>query len=42
MWDDDRVWLPHVLEGKKLKADFFFKEGEIVSKYKMKIFKKLT
>lgn len=33
MWDDDKFWLPHVLTGKKLEADFIFKEGGIVNKY---------
>lgn len=31
MWDDDRFWLPQVLEGKKLKAKFVFEEGEKVT-----------
>lgn len=31
MWDDDKIWLPHVLAGKKLTADFIFKEGEIIN-----------
>jgi len=26
MWDDDKYWLPKVLEGKKLRASFTFKE----------------
>lgn len=30
MWDDDKFWLPKILEGKKVKADFIFKEGEII------------
>jgi len=33
MWDDDKYWLPHILKGKKLKAKFIFKEGEIVDKH---------
>jgi 8-oxo-dGTP pyrophosphatase MutT (NUDIX family) len=28
MWDDDIFWLPKVLNGEKLEADFTFKEGE--------------
>ena len=28
MWDDDKHWLPKVLQGKKLKAKFIFKQGE--------------
>lgn len=37
MWDDDKVWLPKILEGKKLKADFIFKEGEIISSQKVEV-----
>lgn len=37
MWDDDKFWLPLVLKGKKLKADFTFKEGEILSDQNIKI-----
>ena len=37
MWDDDKIWLPQVLSGKKLKADFIFKQGEIIDKHKVKI-----
>lgn len=32
MWDDDHYWLSDVLAGKKIKADFIFKEGEIIDK----------
>ncbi|MDD2697002.1 MAG: 8-oxo-dGTP diphosphatase [Candidatus Pacebacteria bacterium] len=32
MWDDDKIWLPHVLEGKKLEADFIFREGEKIDR----------
>ena len=37
MWDDDKFWLPDVLNGKKLKADFIFKKGEIINKQSIKI-----
>jgi len=37
MWDDDRIWLPQVLAGKKLKADFIFKQGEIIDKHKVEV-----
>lgn len=30
MWDDDKHWLPHILEGKRLKAKFFFDEDDKV------------
>ena len=33
MWDDDKFWLPHILAGKKLEADFIFKEGEKIDKH---------
>jgi len=37
MWDDDRIWLPQVLAGKKLKADFIFKKGEIIDEHKVEV-----
>jgi len=37
MWDDDKFWLPMILEGKKLKAKFVFEEGEKVSEKNVKI-----
>jgi len=37
MWSDDKFWLPKVLDGEKLVGDFFFKEGEIINKYNIKI-----
>jgi 8-oxo-dGTP diphosphatase / 2-hydroxy-dATP diphosphatase len=36
MWDDDKYWLPHILKGEKLEANFIFKEGEIIDKYSIK------
>ena len=33
MWDDDKFWLPRVLNGEKIEANFFFKEGEIIDKH---------
>jgi len=36
MWDDDKHWLPLVLEGKRLKADFIFKKGELIDKKNIK------
>jgi len=41
MWPDDKFWFPKVLNGEKLKADFVFKEGEIISSHIIKIVKKL-
>lgn len=37
MWPDDKFWLPKVLAGEKVKADFTFKEGEIIDSYKIEI-----
>lgn len=39
MWNDDQFWLPHILAGQKIKADFIFKEGEIVSEHKIEVVK---
>ena len=36
MWDDDKLWLPRILKGEKLEADFIFKEGEVINKYDIK------
>ncbi len=36
MWDDDKIWLPHVLTGKKLEADFVFREGEKIDRHEIK------
>lgn len=41
MWDDDKIWLPKILEGKKLKANFVFKEGETIAEQKVEIVKEL-
>ncbi|MCX6718484.1 MAG: 8-oxo-dGTP diphosphatase [Candidatus Staskawiczbacteria bacterium] len=37
MWPDDTHWLPHVLQGKKLEADFLFGEGDKILDYNIKI-----
>ena len=36
MWDDDKFWLPHILKGEKIEADFTFKEGEILNNQNIK------
>ena len=41
MWDDDKFWLPEVLAGKKIKAEFIFKEGEMIDKRNVKIVEQL-
>jgi len=35
MWDDDKYWLPDILQGKKLKAKFFFDEQDKVIGHKI-------
>ncbi len=40
MWQDDLFWLPKVLEGKKLLAEFTFKKGEIISSHNIKVVNK--
>jgi len=41
MWDDEKHWLLLVLNGKKLKADFIFKQGEIMDKKNIKFVKEI-
>ena len=37
MWPDDKFWLPKVLNGEKVKAEFIFKDGEIISSYNVRV-----
>jgi 8-oxo-dGTP pyrophosphatase MutT (NUDIX family) len=37
MWPDDILWMPHVLQGKKVKASFSFGEGDTVLDHKLEI-----
>lgn len=32
MWSDDRLWLPRVLQGERLKASFVFDKDELIVK----------
>jgi 8-oxo-dGTP pyrophosphatase MutT (NUDIX family) len=41
MWPDDIHWMPHILQGKKLEADFTFGEGDKILDYKIDIVKKI-
>lgn len=42
MWDDDKIWLPKILEGKKLKAEFTFdQEGKKIADYNVKTVKEI-
>jgi 8-oxo-dGTP diphosphatase/2-hydroxy-dATP diphosphatase len=36
MWPDDKFWLPRILRGDKLKAEFVFKPGELIDSYGIK------
>ena len=31
MWDDDRYWLPRLLAGERLKGDFLFDDGRLLT-----------
>lgn len=37
MWPDEKLWLPLVLNSKKVEAEFVFGEGDVIVDYKMKI-----
>ncbi|MCX6720471.1 MAG: 8-oxo-dGTP diphosphatase [Candidatus Staskawiczbacteria bacterium] len=37
MWPDDKHWLPHVLQGKKVEASFIFGQGDVVRKHNIRI-----
>ena len=36
MWPDDTHWMPHILQGKKLEADFLFGTGDKILDYDMR------
>ena len=41
MWDDDKFWLPKILAGKRLKANFLFEKGEKVTNHDIKFVRNL-
>ena len=41
MWPDDIYWMPHILRGKNLEADFTFGEGDKLLGHDIKIIKKI-
>lgn len=41
MWDDDKLWLPCILKGEKLEANFIFGEGEKVDNHDIKIVERI-
>ena len=41
MWPDDTHWMLHILQGRKLEADFLFGEGDKILDYNIKIVEKI-
>ena len=41
MWPDDTHWMPHILAGKKLEADFLFGEGDKILNYNINLVKEI-
>lgn len=37
MWPDDIFWLPHVIDGKKVKAMFTFADGDVITDQKVDV-----
>ncbi|MEI8224143.1 MAG: 8-oxo-dGTP diphosphatase [bacterium] len=40
MWPDDKFWLPQVIEGKLVKGEFIFGEGDVILKQDISIVNK--
>jgi len=40
MWDDDKFWLPQILQGKKLKAKFVLGQGEKIIEQEIEVIQK--
>lgn len=38
MWADDKLWLPHVINNKKVKADFYFDKNQDIEDYLLKVY----
>lgn len=38
MWADDQLWLPHVLAGKRIHAEFTFDKNQNISEYSIKVY----
>jgi len=41
MWEEDKYWLPMILDGKKIEGEFSFQEGEKLLKHDIKIVKEI-
>jgi 8-oxo-dGTP pyrophosphatase MutT (NUDIX family) len=37
MWEDDRIWIPYVLEGRKIEANFKFDKSEKIKEINLKM-----
>ncbi len=37
MWEDDRYWLPRVLNGEMLEADFLFDENQVLLEHEIRV-----
>ena len=42
MWPDDTYWLPHVLKGERVEANFTFAQGDKILDYNLKIVESWT
>lgn len=42
MWPDDKIWLPKILEGNKVKAKFIFEDDEVIVDHNIEIVEKLA
>jgi 8-oxo-dGTP diphosphatase/2-hydroxy-dATP diphosphatase len=42
MWPDDSIWLPEVIEGKRVKASFIFGENDVILDKKVEIVTDIT
>jgi 8-oxo-dGTP pyrophosphatase MutT (NUDIX family) len=41
MWPDDMYWMPHILKGEKVEADFLFGPGDKILSHNLKVVDKL-
>jgi len=41
MWDDDKYWLPHVLDNRRFIGTFFFDENDKVVEHKIDFVEKI-
>lgn len=41
MWPDDKHWLPHVIAGKKVEADFLFGDNDEILEHRIRLVEKI-